>query len=74
MLIKMVHTGQVIDLIPAAAFTKISAGLAKPFVEEEVETFGSRASTAVETAARFVKKAAAPIKKLPAFLQGFGRA
>jgi len=58
MLIRMKLTGQVIDMVPAAAIAKLNAGMAEPVVEEKRELAANLFPTSVagifEKAAKFI--------------------
>jgi hypothetical protein len=52
--VRILATGQVIDLIPAAALERLNAGTAVIVEEEKRETFGGTLRRTFESAARFV--------------------
>ena len=55
--IRMKATGQVLDMLPAAAIAKIEAGIAVPVTEERKETFGDTVRNGVQVAAKFIRLA-----------------
>lgn len=56
--VRILATGQVIDLVPAAAVEKLNSGLAVLVREETTrEFFGGSIGAVIQTAARYIRQA-----------------